>query len=179
MTDHSQAEVLVVDDETALAESYAAMIGTKHDVRTATSGTEALEVIDAEVDVVLLDRRMPGMPGLAVLAEIHDRGIDPQIILCSAVDPGLDVLDHEFDDYLRKPVGSDKLLATIDRQHRLSDCDAEAREYFALESKRAAVEDARAVSELENDERYESLLAELERRSETVHATSENPISAD
>jgi two-component system response regulator AdeR len=179
MTEHSPAEVLVVDDEAALAESYAAMIGTKHDVRTATSGTEALEAIDAEVDVVLLDRRMPDKSGPAVLAEIRDRGIDVQVIFCSAVDPDLDVLEYEFDDYLRKPVGSDELLETIDRQHRLSDCDAEARDYFALESKRAAVEDARPVSRLEDDERYEALLEEIERHSETVHATCEKPLTAD
>lgn len=179
MTGNSSASVLIVDDEAALAESYAAMIGTNHDVRTATSGPEALEKVDGDVDVMLLDRRMPELPGLAVLKNIHERDVDPQIILCSAVDPDLELLDHEFDDYLRKPVGSDELLDAIDRQHRLADYDPEARRYFALESKRAALERARPSSALEADQRYEALVEEIERTSETVQAADENTICAD
>jgi len=179
MTSDSSATVLIVDDEAALAESYAAMIGTEHDVRTATSGAEALETIDDAVDVLLLDRRMPDTPGLAVLAEVHERDLDPQIVLCSAVDPDLEILDHEFDDYLRKPVGSDELLESIEQQRQLLDCEPATREYCALASKRAALEDSRPASALAGDQRYEALLETLDQLADHAPASAESPACAD
>ena len=178
MTDESTAEVLIVDDEAALAESYAAMIGTEHDVRTATSGAEALETVDDTVDVVLLDRRMPDTPGLAVLAEIHRRDLHPQIVLCSAVDPDLEILEYEFDDYLRKPAGSEELLGAIEQQRQLLDCDPATREYCALASKRAALEDSRPASALEGDQRYESLLETLDEMADHAPAGGESAVCA-
>ena len=178
MSELPSAHVLAVDDEATLAESYAAMIGTKHEVTSATSGEEALEAIDETVDVVLVDRRMPGMSGFELIEQVHDQGYDPQILLCSAVNPGLEILSHVFDDYLRKPVGSDELLDTIDRQHRLTDCDPETRVYLALEAKRAILEDTWATPRLEADERFESLLAEIDQLSGRAHAGDENPLCA-
>lgn len=54
-----QATVLVVDDEKDLADVYAEHLKERYTVRTEYSGNEALEAMSPDVDVVLLDRRMP------------------------------------------------------------------------------------------------------------------------
>jgi CheY-like chemotaxis protein len=41
-------------------------------VRTAYGGHEALEELSDDVDVILLDRRMPGLSGDEVLEEVRD-----------------------------------------------------------------------------------------------------------
>ncbi len=61
-----RGRVLVVDDEPALLRSLRAMLGTDHEVVTASSGQEALEVLrdDARFDVVLTDLMMPIVTGM-------------------------------------------------------------------------------------------------------------------
>ena len=67
------ADVLVVDDEPDIAESYEMWLQEDHDVEMATSGEAALEALDESVDVLLLDRRMPEMSGDEVLRALADR----------------------------------------------------------------------------------------------------------
>ncbi len=55
--------VLIAEDEPDLANLYTSRLEERYDVRTAYDGTEALEAIDGDIDVVLLDRRMPGLSG--------------------------------------------------------------------------------------------------------------------
>jgi two-component system cell cycle sensor histidine kinase/response regulator CckA len=61
-----RGRVLVVDDEPALLRSLRAMLGSDHEVVTASSGHEALEVLrdDARFDVVLTDLMMPSVTGM-------------------------------------------------------------------------------------------------------------------
>jgi len=60
-------------------------------------------VIDETVDVVLLDRMMPGMSGQEVLAAIRERGLDCRVAMVTAVDADFDVIEMGFDEYLGKP----------------------------------------------------------------------------
>ena len=69
MNDAEEATVMLVDDEPTLVDLYETFLSGEYDVRTATGGTEALEVMDESVDVALLDRRMPELSGDEVLLE--------------------------------------------------------------------------------------------------------------
>lgn len=62
--------VLIVEDEPTLAEIYGGWLSEAYNVTIETDGESALTHIDDEIDVVLLDRRMPGLSGDAVLSEI-------------------------------------------------------------------------------------------------------------
>jgi DNA-binding response OmpR family regulator len=154
-----EAKVLVVDDEQEVADGYTLRIRNEYDVETAYGGEEALAVIDESVDVVLLDRRMP-YSGDDVLRDIRDRGLDCRVIMLTAIDPGFEILDMPFDDYLSKPVEKDDLVAAIDQQldvlayQRLSD-------YFELASKQAVLENQKLSSELEDNEEYVELVDQL------------------
>ena len=110
------ATVLVVDDEEEVADVYALRLRNEYDTRVAYGGEDALETIDVDVDVVLLDRRMPDIPGDEVLEQIREKGYDCRIIMLTAVDPGLDIVEMPFDEYLVKPVEKDTLRNCVRRQ---------------------------------------------------------------
>jgi len=161
--------VLLVDDEVPLADLYAAWLEDEYDVETAYGGEEALETIDSEIDVVLLDRRMPRVSGDEVLEEIRERELECRVAMVTAVDPELDIFEMPFDDYLPKPVSEDELKDVIDRLYRLSEYDRQIQQYFSLVSKRVTIEAEKRPEELRSSEgctrlvdRIESLEGELD-----------------
>jgi DNA-binding response OmpR family regulator len=153
------ATVLVVDDEEEVADVYALRLRNDYDTRVAYGGEDALETLDIDVDVVLLDRRMPEISGDDVLDQIREKGYDCRVIMLTAVDPGLDIVEMPFDDYLCKPVEKEDLVAAIEQQRQIQRYDEQLSEYFEVTSKLALLE-----SELPPHEREES--AELERLTE-------------
>lgn len=109
------ATVLVVDDEREIADLYAAALDSEYAVQPAYGGKEALELLRHEPDVLLLDRRMPGLSGDDVLKEIRAQGVDVQVAFVSAIPPDFDLIGMEFDEYLLKPVGPRELHQTVAR----------------------------------------------------------------
>jgi DNA-binding response OmpR family regulator len=170
------AEVLVVDDEARLADLFAAWLQTDWVVETAYDGEEALEKMADSVEVVLLDRRMPGLSGDEVLEQIRDQGYDSRVVMVTAVDPDFDIIEMGFDDYLVKPVSKDELVDMVDDVADRSDYESDIQEYYALVSKKALLESEKADRELTNNEEYQALtdrVAELEQRvDETVSGMS-------
>jgi CheY-like chemotaxis protein len=61
-----RARVLVVDDEPGLLHAIEDLIGEAHDVMTANSGSEALDLLhrDDKFDVIVADLMMPGVTGM-------------------------------------------------------------------------------------------------------------------
>ena len=157
--------MLVVDDEDAIREMYAEMLGTVVDeVVTAGGGAEALALLDETVDVVLLDRRMPGRSGDEVLEEIRAAGPDCRVAMLTAVEPDEDIAPMSFDTYLTKPVTVGKLRDTIDRLLALDDYESALEERFRVAQKIGALEAAKTDGELSDSEAY----AELRSRYRTL-----------
>jgi DNA-binding response OmpR family regulator len=156
------ATVLVVDDEQEVADVYALRLQDRFETRVAYSGNEALETMDVDVDVVLLDRRMPDISGDEVLAEIREKGYDCRVIMLTAVDPGLDIVSMEFDDYLCKPVEKEDLVEAIDHQLEIIRHDETLSEYFELTSKLALLESELSEEEIEESEEVAELREQVE-----------------
>jgi DNA-binding response OmpR family regulator len=156
------ATVLVVDDERDLADMYVEWLEADFDVEVAYGGEEAIESLSEDVDVVLLDRLMPGVSGDEVLAEIESRGYDPWVAMITAVEPDFDIVAMGFDDYLVKPVFADDVRATVEQLLSRASYDERLQRYFALVSKRAALEEYRSVDELESNEEYVELTEEID-----------------
>ncbi|WP_435066718.1 response regulator transcription factor [Haloplanus sp. C73] len=132
--------VLVVDDEKEVADAYALRLRGYCAVETAYGGEEALSILDeSPTDIVLLDRHMPGMSGDDVLAALDERGFYGRVVMVTAVDPGVEVLDMPFDDYLCKPVDREDVRAVIDQQRQILAYETLG-EYFSVEAKRAVLE---------------------------------------
>lgn len=158
---------LIVDDEKEVADAYALRLRGLCEVETAYSGEEALSVVDeAEIDVVLLDRHMPGMSGDDVLGELDETGFGGKIIMVTAIDPGFDVLDMPFDDYLCKPVDREDVRAAVEQQCEILGYELLG-EYFAVESKRRVIAAEIPREDREDHDEYrelETTCTELERR---------------
>ena len=155
------AGVLVVEDDRNTAELYAKWLGETYDVETAYDGTEALERLDETVDVVLLDRMMPGLSGGDVLEAIRNADVDPRVAMVSAVTPGLDVVRMGFDAYLEKPVKATALHEVIDRMLTRAEYDEKLQELFSLIERQDTLEATEKPEVLEASEEYRSLTDRL------------------
>jgi len=156
-----QSTVLVVDDEQDVADLYSMWLQDEYRVRSAYEGEEALDVLDESVDVVLLDRRMPGQSGDDVLEEIRERDLDCRVVMVTAVKPDFDILEMGFDDYLVKPVSRDDLLETVEQMLTRVDYGEQLQEYYSLVSKKAVLEAEKDPATLEESEEYAELEAEI------------------
>jgi DNA-binding response OmpR family regulator len=155
-----QATVLVVDDEKDLANVYAEHLERRYTVRTAYSGDGALDAMSPDVDVVLLDRRMPDKSGSEVTELIRTRGYNCRIVFITAVDPGPDILSREFDEYLTKPVIAEELFEIVEAMLARDEYVRNIEEAIALVSKMGTLEAKMDIDELEQSEKY----MEMQRR---------------
>ena len=112
--------VLVVDDDEDNLIIASTILRTNgYDVRAATSGLDALKLLEAErVDLVLLDIMMPEMDGIEVLDRIkaNPRNAGMPVILVTAKSQDEDVLTGYkcgADYYITKPFTSRQLLHGI------------------------------------------------------------------
>ena len=139
---------LVVDDEKEVADAYALRLRGICDVETVYDGPSALEVLSEKtVDLTLLDRHMPGMSGDEVLEELNNHDYDGRVVMVTAIDPGFDVLDMPFDDYLCKPVDREDIREVIGHQSTVLGYELLG-EYFSVESKRQVI-----AAEVDTDRR--------------------------
>jgi DNA-binding NtrC family response regulator len=111
--------VLVVDDDAGLRESFHLILEDEYDVIDVADGRQALEVVRAsQIDVVLLDIRLPEMDGIEVLERIKQIDEQVEIILVTAVKTvrtAVGAMKLGAFDYVTKPFDEEELLATIHR----------------------------------------------------------------
>lgn len=111
------ARILVVDDDTALAEMIGIVLQAEgYDTVTCADGSEALEVFRAEEpDLVLLDLMLPGLDGIEVCRLIRAESGVP-IVMLTAKSDTIDVvtgLEAGADDYVPKPFKPKELVARV------------------------------------------------------------------
>jgi DNA-binding response OmpR family regulator len=157
-SDADRPVVLVVDDEEAVADTYGLRLQNRYETRIAYGGEECLETVDEAVDVVLLDRRMPDMPGDVVLDSIREQGFDCRVVMLTAVDPDVEIIEMAFDDYVTKPVSEDEILRTVETMIARTNYGDLLQEYFAVASKRATLETELTAEELRESDEYEQLV---------------------
>jgi DNA-binding response OmpR family regulator len=162
-TENDRATVLIVDDEENVADVYALRLRSEYETRVAYGGKQALEMMDVDVDVVLLDRRMPDMSGSEVLTEIRERDYDCRVIILTAVNPDLEIIDMPFDEYLCKPVEQSKLVETIEGQLDIQRYDDRLSEYAEITSKLAVLQEEMSPDEKEQSPELEQLQQKADR----------------
>lgn len=162
--------VLVVDDYVDAAHLYATWLSQEFSVRTAYDGREALDLLDQDVSVVLLDRKMPNLSGEALLVEIRARGFDCRVAAVTGVEPDFDLIEMPLDAYLQKPVDRTDLLKTVRTLHNRAEYDERLRTYCALASRKAVLETEKSSAELAQSEAYARLEDRIRRLAEEVDA---------
>lgn len=166
---HAGSTVLIVDDDAEIVEVTKHQLEDTYHVRTAYSGEEALDRMDEGVDVVLLDRKMPGMTGEEVLREIRLDEYDVLVVMLTGLEPDFEIVDMGFDDYLVKPVGGAEIRSTVEEMlTRAEFYDETLRRRLTLASKRAVLQAETSPAEREDSEKYQELERELERVHERV-----------
>lgn len=110
-------KILVVDDEVEICKILDKFLTKKgFHVLTVTSGEEALASFKKErPDLVILDKKMPGIGGQAVLNEFKKQAPSvPVIILTGSIDETSDkAAELGCDAVLNKPVDLNVVLETI------------------------------------------------------------------
>lgn len=163
------AELLIVEDEPDVAGLYKGTLeAAGYEADTVHSVGEALEVVDGDYGVILLDRRLPDGTGTEFLEEVRDRGLDVRVAMVTAVVPDFDIVEMGFDLYLLKPVSKDELVGAVETLTRRSQYDETLQRTASLASKRAVLEAEKPTAELEASEEYQKLTEELETLDEEL-----------
>jgi len=171
MSDSDPPVVLIVEDEPDVAETYNLWLQDEYEVRMAGNGSEALDLLDDDVDVVLLDRMMPGLSGDEVLKRIRESNSDCRVAMVTAVEPDFDILEMGFDSYLTKPIRSEELHETVSNLLERSTYDDLLQQYYSLVEKQATLEATKSSAELAESDEYERLTERVEQLKDELSGT--------
>jgi DNA-binding NtrC family response regulator len=111
----NKTKILIVDDEPVVRMAYSRILASDQSlVEAVGNGADALKrLAEQPFDVVLLDLRMPGMDGMAVLQAIKQSWPDVEVIIITGY-AGIDTVKQSVAlgafDYLAKPVGPDDVM---------------------------------------------------------------------
>jgi DNA-binding NtrC family response regulator len=115
----SIANVLLVDDETEFVETFSERLELRNlKILKAFNGEEALQVIEKnqDLEVIILDVKMPGMDGIETLVEIKKKYPLVEVIMLSGhadVESAIDGMKQGAFDYLMKPCDMDQIVAKV------------------------------------------------------------------
>ena len=169
MSTQEETKVLIVEDEEPLAELYKVWLDEEFSVEIALNGQLALEFLDDDLDIVLLDRRMPGLSGDEVLEILREREIGCPVVIVSAVTPDFDVIEMGFDDYLTKPITKEEMISTVKKTLDRSEYDKSIQEFYQLSNKAAILESNKPRRELEQNEEFQALKHRLEEKKAAIN----------
>ena len=175
-TPETPARLLLVEDDPGLVEMLAGLLADEgYAVDQARDGQQGLHLgLTRAYDLLVLDRGLPALEGLDLLARLRARGVGtPALVLSALGHPSdrVDGLDAGAEDYLAKPFDVDELLARLrallrrhaDRARTLSFPGGR----LELDSRQVRPDTARPSSgdePVQLSERECSLLATLARR---------------
>ena len=125
-----QMKMMLVDDEERFLSTTQKLLSRKgYDVLTASSGTDALDILRTHnVHVVILDMKMPGMDGIETLKAIKRNYPLVEVIMLTGhgtVDSAVEGLKSGATDYLTKPTDVQDLIEKAEeafgKRRRLED----------------------------------------------------------
>jgi len=127
------ATILVVDDERNILTSVSRALGLEgYEVEVAGSAEIALDKLAKQTfDAILLDVQLPGIDGLAMLDELRRLEITTPVIMMSghaSIEVAMEATRRGADDFIEKPIGSDRLALSLARSLELRELQQENRE---------------------------------------------------
>ncbi len=109
--------LLLVEDDERLAPIMIDYLRDSYDVTHRADGDSALRTaLDEEFDVMVVDRRLPGLDGVSVVQGVRRARIGTPVLMLTAlgaVPDRVEGLDAGANDYLVKPFDFDELLARL------------------------------------------------------------------
>ena len=168
--------VLIVDDDPGIRESFRLILEDHYDVLDVPDGPSALDVVRAsQVDLVLLDIRLPEMDGIEVLERIKAIDDGVEVVLVTAVKTvrtAVAAMKLGAFDYLTKPFEEDELLTVIGRALAKRSLE---REVTFLRSELARTQDTDdIVGQHPSMQQLHRLIGQVARTTATVLVTGES-----
>jgi DNA-binding NtrC family response regulator len=111
--------VMLVDDEVPFVETMTKRLVKRNlNVKTALNGREALDTLDKNrnIDVIILDVKMPGMDGIETLRQIKAGYPLTEVIMLTAhatIESAIEGMKLGAFDYLMKPCDMDQLMTKV------------------------------------------------------------------
>lgn len=110
--------ILVIEDEAKIANAIKRGLGMQgHAVDTVYDGdTGYAHAVDSDYDLIVLDRMLPGLDGIAICKKLRDEGIHTPVLMLTArgtIGDKVEGLNSGADDYLVKPFSFDELTARV------------------------------------------------------------------
>src|SRR5262249_34410030 len=168
--------ILVVDDDPGLRDSFRVILEDDYEVLDVPDGMGALEIVrSCQVDLVLLDIRLPEMDGIEVLERIRGSAEQVEVVLVTAVKTvrtAVAAMKLGAFDYLTKPFDEEEIVGVI---RRALERRALERELVYLRSELARAQDfERLVGQHEQMQRLYQLIAQVARTASTVLISGES-----
>jgi DNA-binding NtrC family response regulator len=115
----STRKVLLVEDENNLARVLKVELERgSWKVRHASTGEEAMVLLEERFDVMLLDMNLPGMSGMDVFRSISKGGDAPEVVVLTGnadVEGVVEAMKMGAYDYLQKPAPMERLFLILER----------------------------------------------------------------
>lgn len=161
-TEEQAGRVLIVAAEPGLAELYSLWLSEFYDTETAYSAIRAIDILEPSFDVVLLDSSIRGVGSEELLERILDQDPDVRIAVVSGEEPPGDIGETIADEYVTKPVDSDRIEAAVEALLLRPKRSGTGQELLSLVSRKRTLE-ARVESEdLADRPEYRRLLDRIE-----------------
>ncbi|NLW13719.1 MAG: response regulator transcription factor [Trueperella sp.] len=110
-------KILLVEDDSAISAPLVRAFSREgYDVQPVETGKAALEAMESDIDLVVLDLGLPDMDGLEVARTARSRGKTFPVLILTARAEEVDMvvgLDAGADDYVTKPFRLAELLARV------------------------------------------------------------------
>lgn len=178
-----QATILVVDDEMTIRKTLGLALTSKgYKVFSAGNGPEALLLLEEnEIDLALLDMRMPGMSGYEILKEIRKAhsALELPVLMLTATDDSeamISSLKSGANDYLIKPCNREILAARIETQLSMKEMNESLvsernnlRREFVDAKVQSELDNVKFKSEFDQRSQAEEALIESERRFKVLY----------
>ena len=114
----SNGKILIVDDERAIRNSLKEILeDEEYEVEAAPDAPTALQMVEGDhFQVVLCDIKMPGMDGVELLTQLHEKVPDTAVVMMTGhgdIDTAVDCIRKGAYDFLTKPLDLNRILITI------------------------------------------------------------------
>lgn len=114
--------ILLVDDDQMLRETLVGLLSFDgYHIITSNSAEEALQQVDRDIDIVLMDVKLPGMSGVEFLEHIEET--HPELVSKSILISGMEIETKGDIPFLQKPFSRALLTKTIDGVLSRTDLD--------------------------------------------------------
>lgn len=115
-------KILIADDDIKIRNLLSEHLSREYEVYTAYDGYQAFEIIaDKEIDIILLDIKMPGMDGMKLLRKLYQRQINVLVIMISGhgtIKDAVEATRLGAFEFIEKPFKAETVIQAIKRSEK-------------------------------------------------------------